>query len=78
MLNKRSEINLRRQSSLHDSRGQIVVEYVLLLAIAVALAAIVTKTLVGHSDKGSSGFVITTWQGVLQTIGADHADDIQR
>ncbi len=57
----------RRQS------GQIVVEYVLLLSIAVTLAVMVTRTLVGR-EEGSEGFVIKAWQTLITQIGADHAD----
>lgn len=55
-------------------RGQIIVEYVLLLAIAVGIALLITKTLIGR-DPGSEGFVIRSWQALIDQIGADHADD---
>jgi hypothetical protein len=57
----------RRQS------GQIVVEYVLLLIVAVGLAALITKTLVG-SDPSNPGFVMSAWNALITQIGADHAD----
>jgi hypothetical protein len=55
--------------------GQIVVEYVLLLAIAVSLALIITKTLIGRTE-GSPGIVIQAWEQLIEAIGADKADDI--
>jgi hypothetical protein len=57
----------RRQS------GQIVVEYVLLLSIAVTIAIMVTRRLVGR-EEGSEGMVIKAWQTLITQIGADHAD----
>ncbi len=63
---------LRRQRQ----RGQIVVEYVLLLAITVSLAILITKTLIGR-DNGNPGFVLAAWQTLITQIGADLADDVQ-
>ena len=57
--------------------GQIVVEYILLLTVAVALAALITKTMVG-TDKDNPGFVLTAWKSIVGVIGADKADDIDR
>lgn len=54
-------------------RGQIIVEYVLLLAIAVMIAVVVTKTLIGR-DPGNEGFIIKGWEVLIEQIGADHAD----
>ena len=53
--------------------GQIVVEYVLLLIVAIALAALITKGFVSR-DPGSPGFLITSWNSLITQIGADHAD----
>ena len=57
----------------HDS-GQIIIEYVLLLVVAITIAALVTKAMIS-SDQGNPGFVLTTWSKVIQAIGADAADD---
>ncbi len=64
----------QRQSS---QSGQIVVEYILLLSVAVVIAALITKTMVG-SDPENPGFVLTAWRNIVTTIGGDHADDIDR
>ena len=55
-----------------SASGQIVVEYVLLLVVAVAVAALITKTMVSSED----GFIISTWSRVVKQIGSDYADDI--
>lgn len=56
--------------------GQIVIEYVLLLAIAVSLAVLITKTLIGR-NQGEEGFVIQAWEQLIEQIGTDAADDVK-
>lgn len=58
-------------------RGQVVVEYVLLLVASVALALLITRIMVGR-DPGNPGFVISAWNSIVEEIGADKADDIRR
>ena len=58
-------------------RGQVVVEYVLLLIASVTIAMLITKLMVGR-DPGNPGFVISAWQAIIDEIGADKADDIRR
>ena len=71
----------RKRNFNHSYRqsegGQIVVEYVLLLAVAVMMAAIITRMMISP-DPGSPGFVLKTWNEIVTSIGADHADDIDR
>jgi hypothetical protein len=81
--------NLKTTQDLHQSfgdttrvrsigqSGQIVVEYILLLAVAVTIAALITKTMIG-TDPNKPGFVLTAWRSIVREIGADHADDIDR
>ncbi|RYZ70577.1 MAG: hypothetical protein EOP05_13120 [Proteobacteria bacterium] len=57
--------------------GQIVVEYVLLLAVAVLVATLITKTMISP-NKDNPGFVLTAWRDVVQAIGSDQPDDIKR
>lgn len=52
-------------------------EYVLLLVVAVAIAASLTRLLIGR-DEGSPGFVIEAWNAILIEIGKDYPDDIRR
>lgn len=54
--------------------GQIIIEYVLLLAIAVAIALLITRTMIGRQE-GNEGFVIQAWQKLIEQIGKDAADD---
>ena len=61
-------------SRLPRNSGQIIIEYVLLLVVAITIAALVTKAMIS-SDQGNPGFVLSTWSKVIQAIGADSADD---
>lgn len=56
-----------------NKRGQIVVEYILLLVIAVGVAALLTKQLVGRSTD-NPGLIVQKWNAILQTIGTDIPD----
>jgi hypothetical protein len=58
-----------------QNKGQIVVEYVLLLLVAVLLATLITRAMVSrNSDK--PGFVIQAWQGIISFIADDTPDDV--
>ena len=56
-----------------QSRGQIIVEYVLLLMIGVAIAALITRVVVSRNPD-SPGFLIVKWQQIIQTIGLDSTE----
>lgn len=71
---KANGIRVVRQRSQNDA-GQIVVEYVLLLVIAVSLVALISRAMVSQRP-GETGFVIGVWQDVLSAIGSDKADDV--
>lgn len=50
-----------------------MVEYVLLLVVAVGLAAMLTKNLVSR-DQDDGGILTVKWNAILQTIGDDYPD----
>lgn len=56
-----------------NERGQIVVEYVLLLAIAlsIGIALITALTKVDQEETSNSGSLILKWRGLQETIGQD-------
>ncbi len=62
-----------KAKSLNNKRGQVVVEYVLLLVIAVAVAALITKELV-RRDPESPGVLIKKWDDILKEVGNDLPD----
>jgi hypothetical protein len=61
------------KKSLKKNSGQVVVEYVLLLVIAVAVAALITKELVKR-DPENPGILVEKWDAILKTIGEDLPD----
>ena len=69
--------NPSRYGSHLGERGQVVVEYVLLLVASVIMAMLITRLMVGR-DPGNPGFVISAWNAVVEEIGADKPDDIRR
>jgi hypothetical protein len=62
----------KRFKPLGQNDGQIVLEYILILVIAVATAIFLTRALVGRGD--SQGIVIQAWGRLNQMIGADIGD----
>ena len=69
------KLNSSQQITRHGERGQIVVEYILLLVIGVAVATLITSTMVSR-DPSNPGFLIAKWLAIIKTIGADTSDDL--
>ena len=55
-----------------NNRGQILVEYLLLLVISVACATLLTKKLISRGD--TPGIIINQWDRILKVIGNDLPD----
>lgn len=55
------------------ARGQVVVEYVLLLIVAVSLALLMTRMMV-RRDPADPGFVIRAWQQILNEVAQDQPE----
>ena len=58
---------------LRQNKGQLIVEYVLLIFIVVTACALLTRMLVGRGD-GNNGVVITKWSQLLNMVGQDVGD----
>ena len=58
---------------INNQRGQILIEYILLLFIAVSCATILVKGLVGRGE-GSEGVIIKNWDRMIQALGNDLPD----
>nr|BFD60280.1 hypothetical protein CKG001_23870 [Bdellovibrio sp. CKG001] len=56
-----------------NKRGQIVVEYVLLLVLAVSLAAILVSRLVSR-NADDPGILVAKWHNILEVIAEDLPD----
>lgn len=60
--------------SYKNNRGQLIIEYVLLLAMAGVVSAIVVSKMASR-DPNDQGSIITGWSKIIQSIGNDRVDD---
>jgi len=56
-----------------NKKGQIVVEYVLLLVIAVSLSAFLVSQLVSRNPD-EPGILVAKWHAIMKVIGDDLPD----
>lgn len=56
------------RKKISDQRGQVVVEYVLLLVIVVTLAVLLTKSLVSR-NADDAGIITSKWYQIITAIG---------
>lgn len=59
-----------RRSRLTRNSGQIAVEYVLLLAISVSIAVMITSLFASRNPE-SPGLIPSKWRQVIEVIGKD-------
>ena len=58
---------------LREEKGQLILEYILLLFIVVTIATILSRGLVGRTE-GSTGVVVSKWNQILEMVGEDLGD----
>ena len=68
-----SQNEVTPKTILRQNRGQLIVEYILLIFIVVSICTILTRTLVGRGDD-QAGLVIVKWSQLLQMVGSDVGD----
>lgn len=56
-----------------NQKGQILVEYLLLMVIALGCVTLLSKALIGRSDT-SAGIVIKAWHSILRNVANDLPD----
>lgn len=61
------------RSNVKNQRGQVAVEYVLLLAVGVTVWLILVKNLVSRNPE-SPGLVVKKWRELIQTVAADRIE----
>lgn len=61
------------KSRKSSQRGQIVIEYILLLVVAVTIATIMIKGLVNRSTE-NPGIVVKKWREIQAEVGGDLPD----
>lgn len=58
-----------------NQSGQVVLEYVFLLMIGVAVAALISSIAVSRNPD-SPGFLIVKWRQIIDFIGADNPEKL--
>ena len=56
-----------------NKKGQVVVEYVLLLVIAVTISAFLVSQLASRNSD-EPGIIVSKWHQILSVIGDDRPD----
>lgn len=56
-----------------NKKGQIVVEYVLLLVLAVGLSALLVSQLVSRNSD-EPGVLVAKWHAIMKAVGNDLPD----
>lgn len=59
---------------MRNRRGQVIVEYLLIMVLVVAIAAMLTKRLVGRGDDENQGVIVRSWSRMIKAIGNDLPD----
>lgn len=60
---------------MRNRRGQVIVEYLLIMVLMVAIAAALTKRLVGRGDdEDNQGVIVKSWSRIIKAIGNDLPD----
>ena len=58
------------KSETQRQRGQVIIEYILLLIVAMGLATIIMKSIVKR-DPNEAGFLMERWQAMIDQIAKD-------
>ncbi len=56
-----------------NQKGQVVVEYVLLLVIAVSIAYLLVSQMASR-NRDNAGFLVAKWNRILEAVGDDYPD----
>ncbi|MBX9768324.1 MAG: hypothetical protein K2X47_13705 [Bdellovibrionales bacterium] len=68
----------RSNHRLNSQRGQILVEYVLVLTVSVGIAVLLINTLIKKAGgPEDSGLLIRAWSGLAKTIAEDSAGEVK-
>lgn len=58
-------------------KGQTAVEYILLVSVSAVVAMIIVTALVSR-EEGNEGYLMKAWKMIVETIGSDKADGIDK
>lgn len=60
-------------SPLGQNKGQLIVEYILLIVVVVMIATLLQSRLVGRG-AGGVGIIISKWSALTTLVGQDMGD----
>lgn len=63
-----------KKSVFLNHKGQVLVEYMLLLLISVSFATLLVSKLISRKEGDGQGIIIQSWSKMLQTLGNDLPD----
>lgn len=70
--NKIPQRHSQPRDQLSNQKGQIVLEYVLILVVTVSLASIIVSSMVKRSaNEDERGFIINSWGQLIDVIASD-------
>ncbi len=68
--------SIKKSKSKKAQKGQLIIEYVLLLTVVTVLAGTLISAMIGQSDDPSSqGLIVRKWTQVVQAIASDVIDN---
>jgi hypothetical protein len=70
----RTSQDVKKKSLFLNNKGQVLVEYMLLLLISVSFATLLVSKLISRKDGDGQGIIIQSWSKMLQTLGNDLPD----
>jgi hypothetical protein len=66
-------VELKAPAQTHLQKGQVVVEYVLLIMVIIFISAVLLKSL-GSRNPDSPGIITGKWHQILESIAHDMID----
>lgn len=60
-------------SQVKNNKGQVLIEYLLLMVITIGIATLLTNSLISRSEA-SPGIIINAWNSILKNISNDLPD----
>ncbi len=76
-MKSRTNPNSQKSRLSFNQKGQVLVEYMLLLLISVSFATLLVSKLISRKTDGAGkadGIIIESWSRMLKTLGNDLPD----
>lgn len=67
---------MKVENSNLNQKGQLIIEYVLLLTVVTVLATAIIRLLIGQgATPGEQGLIVQKWSSIVNAISADLIDN---